>query len=694
MIRAEAGLLSELVLVRLHGRAAEYVAADGAARPAIIAACRQEATVGDLPERILSRTIYAQAASRAAPLRELIQNALDASARGARIDVRSAGARALGEGDVEISISDAGRGMSGVELLEDLLVPFRTRKEGDPEAIGEHGIGFLGALEIAPRLEVMTSTGAEAHRLRIRPVGQKPPHTDFAWTLAPIDPPPSSATGTTVRLTLERPVDRASLTAEILSVAGFVNPARARIHVNGVLVNEARARLRRVACVPIGAGGALGDLELFVGRGEGIPPRLLLTQRGLLVSDRIDAFPGPDRSLQREIARAIGAAGYGLIADLPPTVPLNKGRSSASGFAARLVEEALATAFERFVLEDALHDRELLRGVDHRLASVLDRLVMAALAGETRAAQTSPPAAPPAIDPRAAQAREGAPSSEPRTPKKPTVAAPEAVIRFADALLDAPMFTTVTFDSSHRERRTLRTLRGVLESYRAGLLRAAGPPSEERTPGFIYLAATDPLSQALLRRLGALAPAAPCAPRPESPLRLRCVGRDRLLAGPAVLGIEALIAALDLLAQIDIAISASAGLSPSAITVHQDLYGPDEMAHTDGAGISVNVASPRVRALLVAVLGGGDLVALGALVDLLLHEKAHVSLASALPPSIAEHGLSFYRRKDALRRLLLQAIAAGTVIDPILHLPHIRRDLQGAALPVPELLARAFPADP
>jgi hypothetical protein len=227
MIRTAAGLLSELVLVRLHGRAAEYVAADAAARPAIIAACRLEATVGDLPERILSRTIYAQASSRAAPLRELIQNALDASARGARIDVRSAGAN--GEGDVEISISDSGCGMSGVELLEDLLVPFRTKKEGDPETIGEHGIGFLGALEIAPRLEVMTSTGTEAHRLRIRPVGAKPPHTDFAWTLAPIDPPPMLLSGTTVRLTLERPVDRAALTAEVVTVAGFVDPARARI---------------------------------------------------------------------------------------------------------------------------------------------------------------------------------------------------------------------------------------------------------------------------------------------------------------------------------------------------------------------------------------------------------------------------------------------------------------------------------
>jgi hypothetical protein len=687
MIRTAAGLLSELVLVRLHGRAAEYLAADGAARPAIIAACRSEATVGDLPERILSRTIYAQAASRSGPIRELIQNALDASSRGARIDVRSAGAGTGAPGDVEISISDGGHGMTGIELLEDLIVPFRTRKEGDSEAIGEHGIGFLGALEIAPRLEVTTSTRTEAHRLRIRPVGARPPHVDFAWTLAPLDPPPGGATGTTVRLTLERPIDRAALTAEIRTVAGFVDPARARIHVNGVLVNEARTRLRRVASAPIGDDGTLGCLELYTGRGDGIPPRLLLTQRGLLVSDRADAFPGAERSLHRELARAIAAAGYGIIVDLPPCVPLNKGRSSASGFAAQKVEDALALAFERFILEDALHDRELLRGVDHRLASVLDRLVLSAFAGEMRPPPSSRQAPPPALDAHG----NNADGSGPATPRKPTVAAPEAIVRFADALLDAPMFTTTTFDAQNRERRDLRPLRGVIEAYRAGLLRATG---EGRLPGFVYVTATDPLSQALLRRLGTLAPPAPTGPRPESALRMRCVGRDRLAAGPAVTGIEAMVAAIDLLTQIDAAISAAAGLGPSLITVHQDLYGPDEMAHTDGAAISVNVASPRVRALLVAVLGAGDLVALGALVDLLLHEKAHVSLASAHPPSIAEHGLSFYRRKDALRRLLLQAITAGDVVDPVVHLPQIRRDLTGAGLPAPELLARAFPTDP
>ena len=65
MTRAASGLLSELVLVRMHGRSAEYLGASDAERGVIVAACRREATVRDLAERILSRTIYAQSASRA-----------------------------------------------------------------------------------------------------------------------------------------------------------------------------------------------------------------------------------------------------------------------------------------------------------------------------------------------------------------------------------------------------------------------------------------------------------------------------------------------------------------------------------------------------------------------------------------------------------------------------------------------------
>jgi hypothetical protein len=114
------------------------------------------------------------------------------------------------------------------------------------------------------------------------------------------------------------------------------------------------------------------------------------------------------------------------------------------------------------------------------------------------------------------------------------------------------------------------------------------------------------------------------------------------------------------------------------------------MAHTDGAGISVNLAAARIRALLAAVLVREDHGAFAALVDLVLHEKAHVALASFVPRSCAEHGASFYRKKEQLRRRLLEAIAAGEVADPIAGLSALRASLGSCELPDPAALAAAF----
>jgi hypothetical protein len=173
------------------------------------------------------------------------------------------------------------------------------------------------------------------------------------------------------------------------------------------------------------------------------------------------------------------------------------------------------------------------------------------------------------------------------------------------------------------------------------------------------------------------------------------IARDRLLAAASSLpGAEALAAVVFVLERIEGAISAANALPPSVVSVHQDLYGPDEMAHTDGTGISVNLASLRIRALLSAVLVHDDPVAFGALVDLLLHEKAHVSLAGYVPRPNAEHGAGFYRKKDQLRRRLLEAIAAGEVTDPFRALGAARLDLSSTDLPSTEALAAVFSREP
>ncbi|MDI3282502.1 ATP-binding protein [Polyangium sp. 15x6] len=700
MTEVYAGRLSDLLLVRVHGRSAAYLAASRTARPGIVEACRREATVPDLAERILSRTIYAQSASRIAPLRELVQNALDASPRGSAIDVQS------GLGGTEIIVTDRGRGMTADEVLGDLLVPFRSGKEGEELAIGEHGIGFFSALEIAPRLEVKTRTRTEGHLLRVEPLGKGPPYADFAWSLRPL-PHVEGWTGTSVRLLLDEPISRSVLASEVAAAASFVDPAVARIYVDGVLINVARTRMRRVARAHVGGAltGPLGELSIWVGRGDGALPHVTITQRGLLVAVRQDLFTAPELSLHRDLARAIVSAGFGIVVELPAEVPLNKGRSAVAAHASAAVESALIAAFERFVLHDALYDRELLRAVDHRLSSVLDRLLCAALAGQptqpatasapeelteaTRSSKPWPLITPPSSVP---------PESERRPQKRPTVAAPEEVVRFADALLDTPAIRVITIDDEHEQHPRVVTLRHLLGAYRAGTLRPMGEPL---MAGRTYVSLDDPLADALWRRLVATSAAAAAASSQDrrgrriGALAMQRIDRETLLVtAKDVPGVDALAAAMTVLEGIDAAISIAAELTPSPISVHQDLYGPDEMAHTDGSGISVNLASARVRALLVSVLQQDDPAAFGALVDLMLHEKTHVSLASYVPHANAEHGASFYRRKDLLRRRLLESMARGIVGDPASWLPAARRGLSSVALPAPDVLAATFQSVP
>jgi hypothetical protein len=717
---ATRGRLTDLVVVRMHGRAAAYLAASETARAGIVAECRREATVPDLAERIVSRTIYAQSASRLGPLRELLQNALDASPRGARVDVRSSADGA------ELSVTDRGRGMTRTELLGDLLVPFRSGKEQEPEAIGEHGIGFFSALELAPRIQVLTTTRGEGWVLTLEPAGHGPPYGDFAWSLAPLADARSGPTGTSVLLRLAQPVPRAVLAAEITQVAGLVDASACRIYVDDALVNTARGRMRRVASAPVETPrGSLGELDLYLGQEGTFGQEIAITQAGLLVAARAEPFAGAELALHRDLSHALALAGYGLVVDLPLAVPLNKGRSAVAAHAAAAVDRAMAVAFERFVLGDALWDRDLLRAVDHRLASILDRLVASALAGEPAPSSVGaarPGAAPdarPVVGVPAAserQSADGDPTSAdelaPTQPKRagassrrgdaapsaraPTVAAPEEVIRFASALLDAPLFTLVAHDGGRGEIPRRAALREVLDAYRAGRLRAVGDPV---APGLFYLVVTDPLPRALWHRISRTADvgAAVHVPAGTEPrvragsLAMTRVGRDELAATAGGLpGVPVLVAMLEVLERIDAAISAAAEIGPSPISVHQDLYGPDEMAHTDGSGISVNFASPRVRALFAAALSTGDPIAFGALVDLLLHEKTHVSLATFVPRATAEHGQSFYRRKDLLRRSLLQRLAAGAIDDPRVALDEVRAGLTRVDLPAPEHLAKAF----
>ncbi len=101
--------------------------------------------------------------------RELVQNSIDAGA--SRIGVRVVLAREGERLEARVTVSDDGCGMTQEVLEEDLVVLFRSTKEGKDGAIGKFGIGFVSVLAIAPALVVVSSCTGEGprHVLHLHP---------------------------------------------------------------------------------------------------------------------------------------------------------------------------------------------------------------------------------------------------------------------------------------------------------------------------------------------------------------------------------------------------------------------------------------------------------------------------------------------------------------------------------------------
>ena len=108
----------------------------------------------------LKKDMCAQFADHRVYIREYVVNAFDAGAKRCCISGRE------GEGTLTIVVEDDGRGMDRQGVL-DFATLFRSVKEGNPDAIGTHGIGKLSVAAIPGQsgFTMITSTGKEAWRM-------------------------------------------------------------------------------------------------------------------------------------------------------------------------------------------------------------------------------------------------------------------------------------------------------------------------------------------------------------------------------------------------------------------------------------------------------------------------------------------------------------------------------------------------
>ncbi|HVE14701.1 MAG TPA: hypothetical protein VNI01_14995, partial [Elusimicrobiota bacterium] len=186
-----------------------------------------------------------QFSDQSRPIVELVTNSIDAS-RGdfpKEVDVRVSPAAT--------EVSDRGKGMDLRTVLEKLLIPLISGKEGEPTT-GRFGVGFFSILQYLKgpesRIEVSTSDGREAYRIVLALDGREP-------TIAFERLPDASSRGTTV--SIRHPLDEAHTGEVLVDALGFNTQSLVRL--NGRAIN-AQA---------VAAAGAQGSPLLQLA-GEGI----------------------------------------------------------------------------------------------------------------------------------------------------------------------------------------------------------------------------------------------------------------------------------------------------------------------------------------------------------------------------------------------------------------------------------------
>lgn len=222
--------------------------------------------------------------------RELVQNAIDAGSPSVEVELRDD----VAGGALRARVRDRGCGMDPATIEHQLLVLFRSTKEGDPTKIGRFGIGFASVLAPRPRrVTVDTVRAGRRSLLELRP--------DLTFSL--YDGGPALVSGTTVEVELAR---------DALDASDFVARSRAALlrwcrHTAVPLRFTARdgsgaltadERIDRPlgldeALVQVQAVSADGAIRAVVGLLPGGAPYQGYFNRGLMLAESTAPLVGP-----------------------------------------------------------------------------------------------------------------------------------------------------------------------------------------------------------------------------------------------------------------------------------------------------------------------------------------------------------------------------------------------------------------
>jgi len=349
----------------------------------IIKETKEQVPTQRLFSEILRKTIQAQFGEKHAMLRELAQNARDAyDVRGSNpiiFDTSMKDADGNGQDDyLVLKVRDYGCGMDLKTIVKDLLIPYNSGKEFDPNKIGEHGIGWWSVVDVADCVKVVSRKEDEKHAVNvlIYPNGQKwraliQPFSNDGFSKE-YD---ATQAGTEVTAFIKKDkTDDSEISKYLYQYLGYVDDkTEGRILFKGKVINTLRdAYPFKVSAGPVKIDGIGQDLtfgaskravkgdfsdQRFLHRDKNLD-KIVFTQKGLFV--KYDGCPFGPETQHYKLMMALQNLGMDFWVDLPLNVTLTKGRNSIIADHELPVLQASYNAFESIFLDSLLMDDELL----------------------------------------------------------------------------------------------------------------------------------------------------------------------------------------------------------------------------------------------------------------------------------------------------------------------------------------------
>ena len=260
--------------------------------------------------------------------------------------------------------------MSTKEIIEKLLIPYNSGKDTDPHTIGEHGIGWYSILDFADSVEVISGNGKTSRCVvKTDGTGDRSNWKAFIETLD------EKFKGTEIKAyTKSERIKKHEIESSIIKHLGFIDSTNVDIIYNKRKINNLDTNYSKVSSTSISNQGVESNLDLMVKtttKSYG-SSSINLTQDGLFVKK--EEVPFNIMAIHYDLMREIMRESREFWVDLPKNIGLTKGRNNIISKDKHLFYEAMFPAFEQYIVEFVLNDKELVRKIDSQLSRLINEL--------------------------------------------------------------------------------------------------------------------------------------------------------------------------------------------------------------------------------------------------------------------------------------------------------------------------------